>query len=436
MSTESENKSQFHQIEERCQNANIEIIRVNKEDIDKGFWIKIKSGEGIIQIPIFGESKAELLLQDDIHFEKISGINGYHAYYSIEHKYIEAMLECEYGGMPLGHYSLYERSIKPKLNNQEENSRIVIKIKNDQYHNIKLSVGISSPTFSVLETLREYIFQGQRIDYTTIRIEQVEISSHEEALEILDKFSASLLFELTYITGLPILLAARTEYSRNIEFLSENKHELSIARQYDKEPMSLYLYASTASIMPLVQYLAYYQVVEFYFPKFKKEEAVNIINQTLENPLFDTDRYTQMQNLINKLNPLIAKNEYANEIYALRATIKNCVQPEEIKSFLEEREERKKFFNSYNKWKDITDKPSPLREQGDIVNDTANRIYAIRCKIVHTKNTESINSDSTNNETKFILPFSEESQKLGYDIELVQFIARKVLIACSKHLYI
>ena len=134
MSTESESKSPFQQIAERCQEANIDIAQYNPENIDNGFSIKLKSGEDTVSIEVSHEERAKLLLEDDIHFEKISCISGYHAYYSTEHKYIEAMLECEYGGMLLNHYQLYESkrfiTIKQKINNQEENKRSIIKINN------------------------------------------------------------------------------------------------------------------------------------------------------------------------------------------------------------------------------------------------------------------------------------------------------------------
>lgn len=426
MSTESDSKSPFQQIAERCQEANIHIAQYNQENIDHGFLIELKSGEDTVFIPVHDESRAKLLLEDDIHFEKVNCISGYYAYYSIEHQYIEAILECEYGGMLLNHYQLYERAIKPTINNQEENKRSIIKINN--YQNVEFSVGLSTPTVSALTTIRECdiwpIFQGSRIDYTTIRIEQVPISSHEQALEILQKFANSLLFELTHLTGLPILLAT-IKYGNNKE-ISIEKKEVNLQHQYDEKPMDLYLYASTAAIMPLVQYLAYYQVIEFYFPTFQKKEAEKIIQIELQNLSFHDDTYTGIKGLIKKVEKFMPKSVYGNEIDALKATINNCLNMEEIKYFFENDEDRRNFFHNNS---EITSKKIPRDDENGFLSHTAERIYRIRCKIVHTKDL-----DIPDEATKFILPFSKESQKLGYDIELVKFIARKVLEYCSKPL--
>ena len=49
----------------------------------------------------------------------------------------------------------------------------------------------------------------------------------------------------------------------------------------------------------------------------------------------------------------------------------------------------------------------------------------IRCKVVHTK------SGAKDGELELLLPFSKEAGMLQYDIDLLQFIARKVLIAAS-----
>lgn len=58
--------------------------------------------------------------------------------------------------------------------------------------------------------------------------------------------------------------------------------------------------------------------------------------------------------------------------------------------------------------------------------EVADRMYEIRCRIVHTKGSEG--------EMELLLPFSTEAKRLGYDIELIEFIARKVIVAASRPL--
>jgi hypothetical protein len=53
----------------------------------------------------------------------------------------------------------------------------------------------------------------------------------------------------------------------------------------------------------------------------------------------------------------------------------------------------------------------------------ASRIYDLRCRIVHTKDDAEI---------ELLLPFSTDLAHIKYDIDLVEFLARKVLIASGK----
>lgn len=62
-----------------------------------------------------------------------------------------------------------------------------------------------------------------------------------------------------------------------------------------------------------------------------------------------------------------------------------------------------------------------------IRESAADRIYDVRCRIVHSKESEAYGDA--------ILPFSPEADLLAqHDIELVRFIARRVLVAASRPL--
>ena len=85
------------------------------------------------------------------------------------------------------------------------------------------------------------------------------------------------------------------------------------------------------------------------------------------------------------------------------------------------------FFSS--KTKGLTDIVIPIGNgTAGLRNEVADRIYDIRCKIVHTK------GGSRQGDVELILPFSSEEQMLYLDIDLVQYVARQVLIAASSSL--
>ena len=75
----------------------------------------------------------------------------------------------------------------------------------------------------------------------------------------------------------------------------------------------------------------------------------------------------------------------------------------------------------------VKQKISFTNKETDLRIDIANRIYEMRCRIVHTKDED---------ELDLILPTSPEISLLKHDIELIEFIAQKVLIAGGRQLII
>jgi hypothetical protein len=106
----------------------------------------------------------------------------------------------------------------------------------------------------------------------------------------------------------------------------------------------------------------------------------------------------------------------------LRATLAECVDADALRAFLESVPDRKAFYQAKGQ---LYHKIPLSNPAADLRNDVADRIYDIRCKIVHSKN------DSREGELELLLPFSKEAGQLGFDIELVQYLARLVLVAAS-----
>jgi hypothetical protein len=69
---------------------------------------------------------------------------------------------------------------------------------------------------------------------------------------------------------------------------------------------------------------------------------------------------------------------------------------------------------------------NPQNKNLDMRTQLANRIYEIRCRIVHSK------SDGGASEIPILLPFSKEAELLSADVQLLRFLAQKVLLAGSR----
>ena len=212
---------------------------------------------------------------------------------------------------------------------------------------------------------------------------------YDSALKALERIADSLFMQIELERDVALALARiprrcrgpRRPYPReaiSLEFPTKG---------YDREPMELYWYGRQAWRMPLLQYLAYYQVIEYYYPKYGSGRGEREVDQ-------------------------------------LKKTLRANIPDSEIRAYLEKPKERRAFFSRQNVR--LTRYPLPINDaRTDMRDRVASRIYDIRCRIVHTKNPVSEEND------EFLLPFAEAAHHLGPDIDFLQYIAQRVLIAAA-----
>src|ERR1022692_4575856 len=250
--------------------------------------------------------------------------------------------------------------------------------------------------------------------------------SNRMAVEVLEKFSNTILFELDIKRNIPLVLVRdRRRLARTRRPVSDEADVADLkfpSFEYPQQPMSLYWYARSAAGMPLLQYLAYYQALEFFFPIYSQMDAHRRVRNILKDPSFSVHRDTDINRLLSAVGPGYGRG-FGGELAQLRATLQECIDPDELRRFATELPERLDWFS---KSKTVTEKRLPIANaSADLRNDVADRIYDLRCKIVHTKIAESETG------VDLLLPFSREAEALDHDIDLIQFIARRVLIASS-----
>lgn len=265
----------------------------------------------------------------------------------------------------------------------------------------------------------------------TLKLNGCLVTTHDAALALLQKLAGSVLFQTDLVFNVPFAL----ERERRIPLPPKRQNtqpsfgliDLQYPQaQYDQAPLSLYSYARSATGMPLLQFLAFYQVIEFYFPIYSQSEAQRRIKAILKDPTFRGDRDPDIARLLASIQ-VNRSGAFGDERAQLRATMLECTDPGILRQFLVEDEDRKIFFQTKSKLLPCHVLPIATTA-ADLRADVAERIYDIRCKIVHTK------SDSRDGSIELLLPFSPEADQLSNDIALVQFIAQKVLIASSTSL--
>lgn len=405
------------QLESRCKAAGIKV------EEDKAFeglnFISVHLPAGRDTQPIVLTNADRISQFLNIEFEKYVCLKTYLAICSYSDRVIEAAVRSQGApSLPLLFPQLLQERIDTRIGAQGTSH---LELSNP-VGTEKIVVG---PGTQALQCLTGGSSLG-RARYS-IRIEGVEVSRHDHAVEILERLANSLFFQIDLLRGMSLALVRR----RALRFPTSRRapgppKPLEFPKnEYDRDPISLYWYARGATGMPLLQFLAYYQTIEYYFPSYSQAEARRKIRNILKNPAFRADRDTDLGRIL--LAAGASGSGFGDERSQLRATLNESLEPGALHEFLTDSEEKVKFFST--KTEGLTDKKLQIRDANvDLRNDVADRIYDIRCKIVHTK------SGGREGDVELLLPFSKEADLLYADIHLIQFVAREVLVSASSPL--
>ena len=411
---------------ERAANAGIET-KVQERDVINDtvtFWtIFIPSGKETRRLVFSSEKRADDILSTN--FEKISFLNDYDAIVDLKTGNIEALLS------PRGSFSnrLMERrlGLSDMLDSSGEVSAEDEFKKNCLYcdgpDGIRLEISPCSDNI--------YFLCGHGGRTGMRRPVSLTISLHksidyETAVNILETISNSLFFQIEIEKSVTLSLRRNLGRRRPMRLkTAEDADGVKIhypSYEYDRAPISLYWYAKSARGMPLLQFLAYYQVVEFYFPNFTKLEAIRNARKILKNPTFRIDRESDLTKLVSSIAG--SGRIGGSERVQMQTTVAEVLSLEEVKSYFEENEDVADVIKK--KQKGITDKTINIAREGyDYRTDIASLLYDIRCRIVHTKN------DGENGKSELLLPFSSAEDGLWAYIEVMQLVARHALIRSS-----
>lgn len=391
---------------EKCKEYGLDasLERIFDNDEDTYVRVKIPNGREVRAIGFSTINRIESAIS--IHFEKYCFLGDYEAIMNTDTYIIEAVIG-RVGGNSYGYRSFLgdDRADSPPI------------VLNSSDNKVEIVIGELSEAMKVF--IPRYYSSTKSLTITGLGQK-----THDEAVETLERIANALFFQIDLQNNRSYSLL-RTRRQRRVITRRDRQSNTDLkfpTVEYDNDPISLYWYARSATGMPLLQFLAFYQVIEYYFPTYSVEEVKQRIQAILKDPLFRYERDTD----IGRILSVVSKNGkgFGNEKDQLKATINYCINPIELRAFYEEAEDRKQFFSK--KQKGLTNYKIPFADtEADLRVLTSDLIYDIRCKIVHTK----IESSAEKNE--LLLPFSKEAELLTYDIELVQFIARKVLIAAS-----
>jgi hypothetical protein len=265
---------------------------------------------------------------------------------------------------------------------------------------------------------------ARRFRGPSLKIEGTSLSNHDEAVNLLERLSDSLFFQIEMAYGVALTLSTPRHGRRRLGETSKRERiELEFPRmEYDRAPLSLYWYGCSAVGMPLLQFLAYYQAVEYYYPAYSQAAARRRVRALLKDPTFRVDKESDVARLVAATRG--HGQGIGDERSQLKSTIDECVDATALRQFITQVPDRAKFLAS--KVDGLTSRKIPIaNESADLRGDVAERLYEIRCKIVHTKGT------GPDGELEMLLPFSKEAELLQHDVEVMKFVTRATLVAAS-----
>lgn len=288
---------------------------------------------------------------------------------------------------------------------------------------LKVSIGTASNRLVVANSyMPRMVNNGYIRNSAALRIAGVNLG-HDEALELLRDLSNSIFFELDVKSQIPVRL-------RRTGKLPPERRKVGGAgfvptgRRYSEEAVALYSYASSSSGMPLLQFLAYYQVAEFFFGRFSRYDLARRVRQMIVDPTFSVDNDQDLDRLIDLSNQS-SSGSGRSEREQLRAVVGHCVEPADLSRYLSSDPDREAFFSGKKVIKGVRS-ISQNDRNNSLSDQVADRLYGLRCRIVHAKSEIGIEKGGIP-----LLPFTEEADSLVYDIGLMRFIAQKVLISTS-----
>jgi len=238
-----------------------------------------------------------------------------------------------------------------------------------------------------------------------------EITSHEAAVHLLEQVADSVFMQVEFERDVALALARTPPRYRapRMPFPHDPMPLRFPTLRYDREAMALYWYARDAALMPLLQYLAFYQVIEYYLPTYCDVATRERVKSVLKSPDFCLNRDADLGRVLTAARPLEQRS--GREKDQLRETIRHCVNKNDLRGHLTRSKESTAFFLKRNEA--IADEALPINDlQTDLGDRVADRIYGLRCRIVHTK------SRPDEESVRFLLPYSSAAEELGYDIEL------------------
>jgi hypothetical protein len=272
--------------------------------------------------------------------------------------------------------------------------------------------------------LAMFLYEGSFIrssrPFLTIKIDHGTALEEDAIFAKSDPLIRSFIYELDVRNGVVLGLENRqqpTDHGAALRHVWQAAHKVRYPEtpiQY--EAAELFNFGSRAQRdNPLLAFLSYYQVLEYFLPAAASNNIVEKVRRELRQTSFDREDDRSLRSLVHA----VERHAKLPESEHLRTLVREYVRFDRLKEF---------FNADWGRY--FTPKGPILKVQSldlngsprDLANHVADRVYQIRNRIVHAKD------DPRFEEARVLLPHSREAHALRPDVELVRLLAVEAII--------
>jgi hypothetical protein len=270
-------------------------------------------------------------------------------------------------------------------------------------------------------TLRDYLVRP-----VTIRVTNFSEATVTAAVEKSNAIIETCLFAMSYMRNRPIRLVEEWPTERRAvrsrPFSVIDRHpgfELPLpAVRYNDEIVRFYQLGISTEI-PELQFLAFYQVLEYFFVAVSDEALYGRLRTRLADPAF-TPAPKHLDNLIKDVT---SHSQETNENEMLKLVLQKYVDESELTDFIRRYEA---FLDDkyYTKKRDRFAVETEVKLQpGHVFGNVATVVKAVRNALVHS-------SDRFQRVGRHV-PFTKSSELVVKEVPLMKFLAERVILATA-----
>lgn len=419
-SIESAPSDDLRDVIEALRASNVEYEALHDEESHRvgRLVIKLPDGAEGLRVVLTPASSASLRRVD---FAELFAVAPFEAIYYRPAKRLEATISTR--PMPL---SMLARRIPGMTTSENAEHESMLYV--GQNYRASMSVSGDRYTISMSDATDMYhalLSRHRRIVFT-VKLEGIDLVKPSHALEALDTYIKSFFFDLDARYNIPLQLRERRDTAyRPISDISRDPPSFP-KNMYASGALELYMYGRAARSLPLLEFLAYYQAIEYFFPVFARRETIQRVRATMRDPRFNVGDDLHISRVIE--HAAAAGTRGSSERIQLRDTVRACIDSGFVEDFVRRDDAIQKHFTHKEQAVQGVRRLILHEGQPDYRDQVADRVYDIRCRVVHTK------GDGGAEGLELLLPSSPEAHALRYDIDLLREIARRVIISQSEAL--